>query len=373
MITAIKIELVSGLPDNDNGKIFFLDGNATAYQGTVATDLNPGIYKLTANKPKKLWIIHGASGQLRFSVSLDGPDPWSLPYSPGLRLEVVGSSFVGNQNEEMLDGIGADAYAEDPDYIDRVTGGHYDVLMDVFTVDYADGTSLELDFESILSQVENPGTTNMFVYYRNLQNNKIYPRIFNSRTTPNLASMVLETQAALPGAKALGKIGRFLIELIIERGQRGPAGSPKSGGNWRTRPTGSAGAVRKFLGISGNPPAARIGAQGDPDHLISGVQLVGKQVVYRVDSISAIGKDAATVRAAHRAMLVSAAQTAQRLGLKEFTLLGKQSGPNFVRHADQLARAVGKSGSGKAATGGVGFPDYEVILHVSPILSTNAP
>jgi hypothetical protein len=257
MITAMRIELVSDLPNGDDGKIFFLEGGKVSYEGTVATDLEAGVYKLTANKVQKLWFIHGVNGKLRFSVSLDGPDPWTLQYAAGLRLEISAPTFTGSRNEEMLDGIGADAYQSDASYIDRVTAGHYDVTTDTFIVDHEDGSVLELDYPSILSQVQGQGSgaATMYVYFRNLRNNKIYPRIFDANTTPNLASMVLETQAALPGAKALGKISRFLIDLVIARGQRGPAPTPRAGGGFRATPRGSAAAVRKFVGINGDPPS----------------------------------------------------------------------------------------------------------------------
>jgi hypothetical protein len=101
--------------------------------------------------------------------------------------------------------------------------------------------------------------------------------------------------------------------------------------------------------------------------------MAGKQVVYRVDAISAVGQNPGVIKAAHRAMIVAAAQLAQKHGLATFKMLGKQGNANFVRHADQLARAAGQSGSGRAITGGLGFPDYEVILNVNSVLSRNTP
>ena len=63
-----------------------------------------------------------------------------------------------------------------------------------------------------------------------------------------------------------------------------------------------------FLGITGK--MARLGQMGADDCLISSVQTAGKRVVYRVDAISAMGADAARIRAAHRAMLRTAAEEA---------------------------------------------------------------
>jgi hypothetical protein len=123
------------------------------------------------------------------------------------------------------------------------------------------------------------------------------------------------------------------------------------------------------LGITGK--IARLSQMGADDCLISSIQTPGKRVVYRVDAISAMGADAARIRAAHRAMLRTAAEEALAAGQTEFTMIGKQANANFRRHADTLAREVGVAQSGRQLSGVPPLNDYEVTLDVAKVLASN--
>ena len=68
-------------------------------------------------------------------------------------------------------------------------------------------------------------------------------------------------------------------------------------------------------------------------------------------------------------MIRRAALQAQANGETTFLMVGKQANPNFVRHADQLAREIGVIGSGKQGMSGAGFPDYTVVLDVGKTLA----
>lgn len=388
MITAIRIEL---LPGHSTGDAVFLAGSAPAHQGTVDTDLGPGTYKLTANKTVKKWTIHGAGGGgLRFYVELDGADPWAIDYAPGLRLEVTNKGQLLDPNEDLLEGIGPDAYRNDPAYIDRVTAGHYDVATGKFTVDHESGVTVELDYAAILGAVQQPGAggATLYVYYRNLQNYKIYPRLFDKNTAPNIVSMVLETEQARPGAEGFARLGRFLLELVKVRtsasavghvaGQVPARAAPVQAAEvaWKAVPKASASLVRKMIpGMTGgNLPSANLRfASGDL--LKGGVQNQGGKIVYRVDEMIAVGADAVTVKAAHRSMIVAAAQEARRLGQKTFSMFGIQANHNARRHFDKLAREVGVPNSGKQLPGSlpIGYQNYQVTLSVEKVLSTNVP
>jgi hypothetical protein len=197
----------------------------------------------------------------------------------------------------------------------------------------------------------------VYVYYRNLQNNKIYPRTFDASTTPNIASMVREIEAALPGAKAMGKVKDFLLKLVQMRAEP-PLKKPGAGKAWAVKPAKSAAAVREYLKITGNRPVVQVGPYMGKDSLTAAIEVLGDEVRYIVK--------------AHRALIVAAAQEAQRLGQKEFIMYGVNAGPEFVRHANQLARAVGRAGSGKAISAPL-KDHYEVVLDVAKVLASNTP
>ncbi|MBK8183688.1 MAG: hypothetical protein IPK63_12710 [Candidatus Competibacteraceae bacterium] len=384
MINAIRVEM---LPGHSTGNAYFLTGSTTAHEGTVDTDLNPGIYKLTTNKTLKKWIITGVNGGIRFYVELDGADPWALNYAAGLRLEVISKGQILNPNEELLDGIGPDAYRNDPKYIDRVTAGHYDVATGKFTVDHEDGSVIELDYAAILKHLQPPhaGGATMYVYYRNLQNYKIYPRLFDKNTAPNIASMVLETEQARPSAEGLARLGRILLELVKLRasasavghvGGQIPAPARAAESTWKVVPKTSASLTRKMIpGMTGgNTPSANLRLPSG-DLLKSGVQHVEGKVVYRVDEMIAVSAEAITVKAAHRSLIVAAAQEARRMGQATFKMLGIQANHNARRHFDKLAREIGVPNSGKQFPSNVpmAYPNYEVTLSVDKVLATNVP
>lgn len=305
-----------------------------------------------------------------------------------------------NPAKEMLDP--GPEYQTFADYIDNVVAGHYDVATGKFTVDHANGTTIELDYHKILQDLQAPpsptvqklpskvlsrlkkleergdfqwpvgqGTISVsggvIVYYRDRRTNKIYPHVFDAHSAPNIVAMVREIETARGDAELLLQLGQLLLTVPIA----GPLGgrAPSLGRAGRVVPKGPAPAVRGFLGITGK--MARLGQMGADDCLISSVQTAGKRVVYRVDAISAMGADAARIRAAHRAMLRTAAEEALAAGQTEFTMIGKQANANFRRHADKLAREVGVAQSGRQLSGVPPLNDYEVTLDVAKVLASN--
>jgi hypothetical protein len=124
------------------------------------------------------------------------------------------------------------------------------------------------------------------------------------------------------------------------------------------------------------PPApilgntVRLGPGNEPGSLWASIQQTSSGVIYRVDMIVLQGEGAgvATARATHREMIRRAAFAAREQGQSTFKMVGKQANPNFVRHADKLAKEVGVAGSGKAGMPGAGYPDYEVTLDVARTL-----
>jgi hypothetical protein len=424
-ISRIRVVLPSG--GEHFGKVYLRNQFGTAYKGTADTDLKAGVYEITSvDKPKQKFIIQGARPGQRFYIIPDGVDPWSLSYSQPLLLEVTTDDVVdgGKNNEEMLDGIGKDAYTENRSYIDRVKGGHYNVLTGEFTVDHEDGTTIKLNYKAIIGQVRGSksgnlalpsgevlkggGRERMYVYTRDPISNKILPKFFDFNSAPNIAAMITEIEEARPDAELIMGAVPLMLEAVGFSGFAGATGRAVSSATrevnsevstlgaarqsqraWRLVPKGPASSVRKYLEIydevAKDLPSAVIGKQGEVDCLaarveakiVKGADGGGKvEVLYHISDMSALGADAGKVKAAHRAMMVSAAEKAKLAGQREFRMVGKQVNQNGRAHFDKMARDIGVPFSGKAgqiAPGHPGFGDYEVTLVVEKVLGTNTP
>jgi hypothetical protein len=421
-ISRIRVVLPSG--GDHFGKVYLRNHFGTAYKGTADTDLSAGVYEITSvDKIKQKFFIKGARPGQRFYVIPDGVDLWSLSYSEPLMLEVTADDVVdgGKNNEEMLDGIGKDAYANDRTYIDRVKGGHYNVLTGEFTVDHEDGTTIKLNYKAIIGQVRGSkvgnlqlpsgeikkggGSERMYVYVRDPISNKILPKFFDFNSAPNIAAMISEIEEARPDAELIMGAVPLMLEAVGFSGFAGAAGravssttgavnrevSAVEGANnarrvWRLVPKGPAASVRKYLDIydevAKDLPSAMLGHKGEADCLYARVEAKivkaaeggGKvEVTYAISDMSALGTDAGKIKAAHRALLVSAAEKAKLAGQREFRMVGSQVNHNGRAHFDKLAREIGIPGSGKEAASGVGYKNYEVTLVVEKVLGSNTP
>jgi len=90
-------------------------------------------------------------------------------------------------------------------------------------------------------------------------------------------------------------------------------------------------------------------------------------IIYQIDGI--IAGPTRAVMAKHREMIVRAATEAQKLGYKSFTMIGKDAGPNFVRHANQLNHSLG-TGTATTISKGSSYIDYQIKLNVQKVLSS---
>lgn len=421
-ISRIRVVLPSG--GAHFGKVYLRNQFGTAYQGTADTDLSAGVYEITSvDKIKQKFFIRGARPGQRFYVIPDGVDLWSLSYTEPLMLEVTSDDMVdgGKNNEEMLDGIGKDAYASDRTYIDRVKGGHYNVLTGEFTVDHEDGTTIKLNYKAIIGQVrmskignlqlpsgeikKGGGGERMYVYVRDPIANKIMPKFFDFNSAPNIAAMISEIEDARPDAELIMGAVPLMLEAVSFSGFAGAAGravsnttrevnrevsSVEAANNarrtWRLVPKGPAASVRKYLDIydevAKDLPSSQLGHKGESDCLYAGVQaslIKGAdggpkvEVIYSITDMSALGADAGKIKAAHRALLVSAAEKAKLAGLREFRMVGSQVNHNGRAHFDKLAREIGIANSGKETASGIGYKNYEVTLVVEKVLGSNIP
>lgn len=424
-ISRIRVVLPSG--GEHFGKVYLRNQFGTAYKGTADTDLKAGVYEITSvDKAKQKFFIAGARPGQRFYIIPDGVDPWSLSYTQPLLLEVTTDDVVdgGKNNQEMLDGIGKDAYKDDRAYIDRVKGGHYNVLTGEFSVDHEDGTNIKMNYKELVRQIlaskmgnlqmpsgevlKGGGRERMYVYVRDPIANKIMPKFFDLNSAPNIAAMIMEIEEARPDAELIMGSVPLMLEAVgfsgfANAGARAISGVTRevneevkslgamkqSQRAWRLVPKGPASSVRKYLEIydevAKDLPAAQLGHKGEADclfarvdaHLVKAPTGGAKiDVIYSVSDMSALGADAGKIKAAHRALLVSAAEKAKLAGLREFRMVGSQVNQNGRAHFDKLAREIGvpfSGKAGKAAPGHPGFGDYEVTLVVEKVLGTNTP
>ncbi|SDL39122.1 hypothetical protein SAMN04487916_108159 [Arthrobacter sp. ov407] len=72
--------------DSERVALFTADG--PPYRGDIVTDLLPGLYWLKVDRRSKLWVFESRQVKtgLRFSIALDGPDPFSLNFVEPLML-----------------------------------------------------------------------------------------------------------------------------------------------------------------------------------------------------------------------------------------------------------------------------------------------
>jgi hypothetical protein len=330
---------------------------------------------LRGQKQRRLEMVKRATEQHQQAYTKLTGVRWDTVHLPEDRISPLGSMRgvramdPNRPNMETLQ-VSQD-YKQDTNYIDNVVAGRYDTATGQFWVQHADGTWIELDYKRIRGDMApSPGTVKFDVHHRDLTTGKIYPNLFDKSNAPNITAMVEEIETVRPNAELMLKLGQLLLEIPIITPTYGPGmgGLARVG---KAAPKGSPGAIRRLLGIVGNPPAVRFGKFGGDDCLFAGVQNVGKKIVYQIDAIAATGAEAAKVKAAHREMLRSAAEEALRNGQSTFRVIGKQANHNAKRHLNSLAETVGVPGSGQSKGGVPPFNDYEVVLDARKVLASN--
>jgi hypothetical protein len=191
IISRIRIVLADGKED---GKVYLQNKFGTAYDGHANTNLKAGFYEITSvDVVNKKWNIKGGTTGLKFYIIPEGVDPWRLSYAKPLLLEITTDKGDGviKAGDEILDGIGKEAYSGDPTYIDNVKAGHYDVFTGKFTVDHEDGSIIEIDYKTLVTQILQSQVSDgnsVYVYVRSKLNGKIYPKHFDVNSVPNIAA-----------------------------------------------------------------------------------------------------------------------------------------------------------------------------------------
>jgi hypothetical protein len=109
-------------------------------------------------------------------------------------------------------------YKSDSTYIDNITHAYYDLLTNLFELIHKDGTSFDLDADKIkhVAQAGQQGPGGAFgggLFFRNKENNKIYPVNFTAGTIPNIVACWNGIDQQIPGA--LNRTRDALIDMAI--------------------------------------------------------------------------------------------------------------------------------------------------------------
>lgn len=227
MITRMHILLE---PKMDEGTVALFEEKQFVCGGDASTDLLPGRYQVVADSGRKRWNIvqYGARGNsehtgLRFTLSLDGPDPFALSYANPVQLEIssarTADSYMPDPFIDVLGEVGPDAYKGNPSYVDNgIEGGEFDIFGGSFILRYEKGKTFELtnhiSWATLASQVK--GRTQIYTYYKLKPpaSDKILPRFFDKTSAPNITAMVGQIEQAIGGAQAAQQLGRILLDQV---------------------------------------------------------------------------------------------------------------------------------------------------------------
>ena len=258
-------------------------GGVVLNKGTGTTDLDPGEYLASAEPNAKRFAVDHpkpkSRNTYRFSLDFDdADDPFKLAYAQKFKLVIEGSGPNEDPFKEMLYGIGPTAYSDDPDYIDNVVQGQYDLPNEQYSVKHLDGNWIKLSLDDILvGQLPREGAT-MYTYYRDLRTKKVMPNIWDKQTAPNISAMALELkeareqsllfqQAMEAGIVILGLMLLSLGALKSMGGSRPPSGRPPaSGRRWQlARPANSqlARGMVSRIRTAGQRVVVNIGGEGE--------------------------------------------------------------------------------------------------------------
>jgi hypothetical protein len=319
-------------------------------------------------------------------------ESWQRPLKPDHTGWYQASYYVGNYKVQKV--IPRGATDVDPSvanlpldrYIDCFTEVKYDINWEVprdrgafadspfLQVTYADGARLVLDIEKDFSNepMSYDQIRDQIAHAKLGRGNRICPDILNKGTVPRLWAAREEAFAKQEeNAQAFMGIAITGTALVLSFPAM-PAG-PMPAGTSVPKP------VKRPTAGTSVPPApiqsnqVRLGPGNMPGSLWARIMQTAEGVIYEVNMIflsGGKGPAVATARATHREMIRRAAQMAQSSGQKTFKMVGKQANPNFVRHADQLAKEIGVAGSGVQGRPSAGFPDYTVVLDVAKTLAS---
>ncbi len=99
--TAGKSQIYMINVDLYEGRVALLSRQGSPLRGYVTTDLNEGAYLLNVDKDKKSWLFQDGVNPLRFTLAIDGPDPFTLGYEQPILLTVQN----GLQSPKNIDSV----------------------------------------------------------------------------------------------------------------------------------------------------------------------------------------------------------------------------------------------------------------------------
>jgi len=162
--------MVTGFVVNlDAGRVALLAPDGPPYRGDIDTDLPPGAYAIRADPQQGLWVFEPrqVKSGLRFDLTIDGPDPFSLKYAPQLALVVThgidGARFdtlaaaVRLIDEAVHDHL-PERYADAVDYLGLLSPVDlYDVLDELEAMHAGVAAELRLHFVEAAKLSDAPG------------------------------------------------------------------------------------------------------------------------------------------------------------------------------------------------------------------------
>jgi hypothetical protein len=358
----------------------FSPGGKVTWQDTRSNERGEGRWALSSTLLNLSWSDSATK------------ESWRRPLNPEDHTGWYNSEYYAGPYKVQKKVVAAPNGATDVDpsvaklpfglYVDAFVDYKYDVNYQVpqnkswafsslLRVRYYDDAIIEFDIEKDFSTapMSSDDARDSIAHAKLGRGGRIVPDVLNQATAPQL------WQARVDALQAQDDEANVIMGMIVTATAftvtlpamgAGPApGSPARPG------------LRRSIPPTKVPPApiqggiVRLGPGNAPGSLWASIQKTAAGVVYRVDMIVLQGKGpgVATARATHRQMIREAAIAAKSQGQSTFKMVGKQANPNFVRHADQLAKEVGVAGSGKAGSAGAGYPDYEVILDVAKTLA----
>jgi hypothetical protein len=130
---------------------------------------------------------------------------------------------VTSANREPLSP--ATDWSKDPGYIDNnILRGSYNILTDLFEIEYVDHRFIHLDYGSLTGLVGSQGGSSGIgaggLFFKNRGNGRIYPVTFSRATIPNIVAMTAEIAEKEPQARA-NTLNALISVAVAARGAAG--------------------------------------------------------------------------------------------------------------------------------------------------------
>lgn len=172
--------------------------------------------RLAQLSPEQIENLHkGALNNPRLGARSQVAQMTDRSVTVGTSAGAVDTGVAMDQREPLQPGTD---YMSDNAYIDNIGHAYYDLLTNRFELQHNDGTSFDLDADKIkrvakAGQLGPGGPLAGGLFFRNKQNNKIYPVYFTAGTIPNIVACWNEIEKQTP--EALNRTRDALIDVAL--------------------------------------------------------------------------------------------------------------------------------------------------------------